>query len=226
MKKTYYLIFAVLCILVSTFLSCTNYKNAELYSVGEYIEKQFGYHSAEYAEYSSLSRQLDDNQQWTREQGTKYGDESKEFYTALKETIESQKSMLAYFDKIGAQKASEDIKAYMTAYESRASQLGRKLAAQEQANKQFLNSVVGTYRSEPTNNMGTYVLFRIKLTREERFVMEILDAYANVLSSKSGKFSPVAEKKGCVLNPNTSDWSWIDVINSGHIRLGEIDLYK
>lgn len=220
------LFISTLCLVGGVLFSCTNVQNANMSAIGEYIEKEYGSQSTEYREYSALWNQLRDNQQWSVEQSQKYGDQSIEFYQALQEVINSQNLLLDYFNKIGAAQASKEMRTFMPAFENRATELEKRIREQEKAKEGFLHSIAGTYLSEPTNYMGEYIRFRIILSKNKSYVMEIIDNYNRVRSIQSGKFSPVADKNGCVLNPNTSNSSWIDVLNTSHIQYGNIDLYK
>ena len=94
----------------------------------------------------------------------------------------------------------------------------------EQENERFLNQIVGTYISPYKYYNGEYIRYRISLDRSKRYTIEILGYNYLVLTSQSGNFSPVAKECGCVLNPNTSNSSWIDVVGS-HLEWGDIDLY-
>ena len=96
----------------------------------------------------------------------------------------------------------------------------------EQENERFLNQVVGTYVSQYFNYGGQYVRYRIELSSNQRYSIKVEGYNYSILSSQSGRFSPVAKESGCVLNPNSSNSSWIDVKSSSHIVFGGYDLYK
>ncbi len=94
----------------------------------------------------------------------------------------------------------------------------------EQENEHFLNKIVGVYTSPLQYYRGDYIKYRITLSQNKRYTIEILGSYYRVLSSQSGRFSVVASERGIVLNPNTSNSSWISVVGS-HLEWGDIDLY-
>lgn len=103
-KNIHWVVFATVLLL---FFSCTNYKNAKMYEVGEYIEKHFGSQSAEYKEYDSLEYEMSESLRRCGLQVQNYGNKSREYYLALQDLVQKQQAMLKYFDRIGARKSAE-----------------------------------------------------------------------------------------------------------------------
>lgn len=94
----------------------------------------------------------------------------------------------------------------------------------EQENEKFLDKIVGVYSSSSQYYRGEDIRYRIILSSNKRYTIEIVDYRNRILSSQSGRFSVVASERGIVLNPNTSNSSWISVVGS-HLEWGDIDLY-
>ena len=101
----------------------------------------------------------------------------------------------------------------------------RENRERKKADERFLKEVTGVYMSQYYNFGGNYVKYRITLNRNETFKIESIGERGHVLSSQSGKFKAVSKQHGCVLNPGTNNSSWIEVVSSGHLKLGDIDFY-
>ena len=94
----------------------------------------------------------------------------------------------------------------------------------EQEKERFLNKISGTYYSKYFNYRGRSVKYRIYLRTNKRYTIDILDYYSQVLHSESGYFDVVPKDNGIVLNPNSSNSSWIKVVGRS-LEWGDIDLY-